>query len=180
MKEFEDLRTLLRDKKALDMDALGGAFEKLSEYDNNYKLNFIIFSSSRSPVDLFNEWHSKAFLFDIDEFNGFYILNLSKNIKRGDRSIKGSFGICRFNETDIWVAFTSESSDFFKNGVIRFIESYKPDISRIYLSSEELRLLFENVEENLSSKIYVKKAVLYSHIKEGQINFKKGMCLAPS
>ena len=59
------------------------------------------------------------------------------------------------------------------NSYVKFIESYKPDISRIYFSSEELRNLFEELEDSLSCKILVKKAVLYSHIKEGQIRFER-------
>ena len=174
MKEFDDLKTLLRDKESFDMNVLAGAFENISKLDKNYKLSIIVFSSIRNPIRLFKEeWQNKDFSFDIDEFNGFYIITLVRTIK-SKRIIKGAFGISRFDKTNIWLAFTSESSDFFKNGVVRFIESYKPNISRIYLSSAELRELFERVEDSLSSKISVKKAILYSHIREGQIHFFEG------
>ena len=178
MKELENLQSLLRDEKSFDIDVLAGAFENQSKLNRRFKLSVIIFTSNNSPIELFNCWHSKHFAFNIKEFNGFYVINLNRTIKRtsveGDeRAIIGSFGIYRYGESNIWIAFTSESPYFFENGVIRFIESYKPDISRIYLSSEELRSVFEKVEACSLGEIYVKKAVLYSHINEGQISFKK-------
>ncbi|MFA4889974.1 MAG: hypothetical protein WC628_10475 [Candidatus Omnitrophota bacterium] len=171
MKEFEDLKGLLRNNDSFDMGILAGAFENLSQMNKNYKLSFIVFSSIQSPIKLFHNWHNADYSFNLDDFNGFHIVNLSRTIKKA-REIKGSFGVSRFGKTNIWMAFTSESSDFFENGVVRFIESYRPDISRIYLSSEELRELFERVEDNLSCEIYVKKAVLYSHVKEGIMSFE--------
>ncbi|MGV8126050.1 MAG: hypothetical protein ACP5PV_02415 [Methanothrix sp.] len=171
MKEFDDLKALLRDKESFDMNVLAGAFENISKSNKNYKLSIIVFASLGNPIRLFKEeWGNKDFSFDIENYNGFYVINLTRKIKR-KRVINGSFGISRLNATNIWLAFTSESSDFFENGVVRFIESYKPDISRIYLSSAELRELFEHVEDGLSSKISVKKAILYSHIREGQIHY---------
>ena len=155
----------------MDMKVLAGAFEKLSKADKNYKLRIIVFSSIRSPIDIFNEERGdKDSSFDVKIFNDFSIINLNRVIKNR-RSINGSFGLCRFKKTNIWIAFTNESSDFFENGVVRFIELYRPLISRIYLSSEELRELFEKVEDNLTSRISVKKAIGYSHIKEGYIRF---------
>lgn len=171
MKEFETIKDLLKDKDSFDMGVLAGAFEKLSKSSKNYKLNFIIFSANRSPLAVFSSWHNKNYSFKLEDYNGFYVVNLSKRIRSG-REIKGKFGISRFYKTNIWMAFTSESTDFFENGVVKFIESYRPDVSRIYLSSGELKELFEKVEDDLSSKIYVNKAVLYSHIKEGIMSFE--------
>jgi len=175
MKEFDDLKSLLRDERLFEMGVLAGAFENLSKSNKNYKLSIIIFSSVRSPIEIFNEERRRDenSSFDIEIFNDFSIINLSRINKRG-RAIKGSFGLFRFKKTNMWVAFTSESPDFFNNGVVSFIESYKPLISRIYLSSEQLRELFEAVETSLSSKITVKKAISYSHIKEGAIRFFVG------
>jgi len=178
MEELESLESLLRDEKSFDINVLAGAFEKRSKLDKRFKLSLIIFTSTHSPIELFNSWHSRDFAFDLRELNGFYIIKLNRILKRSTndsdtRTTAGSFGIFRFGESNIWIAFTSETPYFFKNGVIRFIESYKPDISRVYLSSEELRRLFEKVEDSVLGEVFVKKAVLYSNIKEGQISFKK-------
>ena len=172
MKEFEDLKSLLRDKGSLDMGILAGAFEHLSKEDRNYKLYILIFSSTQPPINLINSWHNKNFSFNLEQFDGFHIINLSRFVRNG-QEITGSFGLTQFDKTGIWIAFTSDSSDFFNKGVVKFIESYRPDISRIYLSSGEIRGLFERIEETLSSRIYVRKAVLYTQPREGEISFKK-------
>lgn len=183
MRELEGLRTLIKDDASFDMEVLAGAIERYSNISKRYKLSIIIFTSINSPVELFNDWHSKDFSFVISKFDNFYNIDLNRIIKHSSiidgkrvttkRELIGSFGLHQYRGTNIWLAFTSESPYFFENGVIRFIESYRPDISRLYLTSEELRRVFEKIEELLSSKIYVKKAVLYSHIKEGQISFEK-------
>lgn len=172
MKELENLKSsLLRDENSFDMDILATAFENQSKLNKRFKLSIIVFTSINSPIELFNSWHNKDFSFEPKEFNGFYVINLTRIIKQS--AVKGTFGIRQYGKSNIWIAFTTDSPYFFENGVIRFIETYKPDISRIYLSSEELRMVFEKLEENLLGKIFVKKAVLYSHIKEGQISFEK-------
>ncbi len=171
MKELENLKSsLFRDEKTLNMDILALAFEDQSKSNKRFKLSIIVFTSIYSPIELFNDWHNKDFSFELKELNGFYTINLTRII-RGS-SVAGTFGVQQYGKSNIWIAFTTDSPYFFENGVIRFIESYKPDISRIYLSSEELRRLFEKLEENSFGKIFVKKAVLYSHIKEGRISFE--------
>lgn len=172
MRELEDLRALLRDENSIDLGVLAGAFENRSKEDKKYKLHIIVFSSFRPPTDLFHEWCNTEFSFSVDHFKDFDIIYLSRIINK-KRLVEGSFGLSRFRKSNIWIAFTSEPLDFFENGVIKFLESYRPDISRIYLSSNELRELFEKVEGALLSKIHVKKAILYSYIGEGEISYKK-------
>jgi hypothetical protein len=178
MEEVRKLRALLRDANSIDIYALARSFEYSSKMNKRYKVSFVALISKIDPIILFNEWKYNEFSFSIDSYHNFYEIRLKRIISRsdiahGNRKVEGSFCIFRYNDTDIWIAFTSDSPDFFENGVVRFMESYKPDISRIYLSSGELRSLFEKLEEKLSSEVIVKKAVLYSHIKEGQINFEK-------
>jgi hypothetical protein len=178
MDEVKQLRAFLRDANSIDINALARSFEHSSKSNNRYKVSFIAFISKKNPAILFDEWKRNDFVYGLEKYYDFYEIELERTISRSDilngkRNVSGSFCIFQHSNTDIWIGFTSDSPDFFDNGVVRFIESYKPDISRIYLSSGELRSLFERLEEKLSSEIFVKKAVLYSHIKEGQINFKK-------
>ncbi len=178
MKEVKHLKAFLQDVNSIDINALARSFEHASKIDKRYKVSFLVFISKESPIGLFHEWKHGDYSFNVNRYFDFYEIFLNRIIERSDieggkRKLEGSFCIFQYGESDIWIGFTSDSPDFFDNGVVRFIESYKPDISRIYLSSEELRNLFENLEEKVSAEIFVKKAVLYSHIKEGQINFER-------
>lgn len=178
MKEVEQLRVRLRDDNSIDINALARSFEYSSQIQNKYKVSFIMFVSKQDPIILFNEWKRDDFSYSVNKYYDFYEINLNRVIRRSDiengkRNIEGSFCIFQHGTSDIWIGFSSDSPDFFNNGVVRFIESYKPNLSRIYLSSGELRSIFEKLEESLSANVLVKKAVLYSHIKEGQINFEK-------
>lgn len=178
MEEVKQLKAFLKDVNSIDINALARSFEYSSKTNKRYKVSFIAFISKENPIILFDEWKRNDFTFTLNKYYDFYEIKLNRIISRSDiahgkRNVDGSFCIFQYGNTDIWIGFSSDSPDFFNNGVVRFIESYKPDISRIYLSSGELRSLFEKLEEKLSAEIFVKKAVLYSHIKEGQINFER-------
>jgi hypothetical protein len=178
MQEIQELRALCLDGASLDVHTLIGACESLSKVDSRYKVSFVMFISARSPIELFNGWKQTDFSFNIKKYDDFYTVNLNRIIRRadienGEREVSGSFGIFQHKDSNIWIGFTSDSPDFFEKGLLRFIESYKPDISRIYLSSEEMRSLFEKLEDNVSCEIFVKKAVLYSYGNEARIEYEK-------
>ena len=178
MREIELLESLYRDEsKSIDMETLRKVFENLSLSESRYKIRFFTFISPRPPIDLINEWIEPNYEANVTSYDDFYIVNLSRTIKRvdienGERTVTGDFGLFQSEESNIWTVFTSDSPDFFKIAVIKFIETYKPQITRIFLSSEELRNLFENIEEKLEADITVKKAIMYSFGKSGRIEYE--------
>lgn len=178
MKDVEKSRGLFKDDESFDLDAISRIFENLSSKNKRYKVNFILFISKENPSQLFKDWTPDNFFISERKYPDFNLISLKRVIKRrdiegGEREVSGSFAFYQFENTNIWIAFTSDSPDFFENGVIRLLEKYRPDVSRIYLSSSELNNIFENLEHSIESEIFVKKAVLYSHIEESQINFEK-------
>ncbi|GAG14276.1 unnamed protein product, partial [marine sediment metagenome] len=58
--------------------------------------------------------------------------------------------------------------------MLGLLRENRPQVTRIFLSSEELRHIFEEIEADHNWKIFVRKGVLYSHHEEGSIIFRKG------
>lgn len=178
MKEIEEYKFRFGKENTINISSLAAFIETQAKLIKKYKVRFITFILDKSPEKIFNEWIDPEYSFSVKKFEDFYNVSLTRLIggkKKDDekRTLSGNFCLFPINHTNVWVGFTSDSSDFFKYGLVRFIETYKPVTSRIYLSSKEMRNLFEELEEALSCEIYVKKAVLYSHIEEGHITFEK-------
>jgi hypothetical protein len=177
MKECEVVRRLDRQSDRISMDSIWGAFETLSQSASRYKVSFATYFCTDDPLSHFKAWHPEGFEVKVDEEEDFLIFRIRRTIKRADiengmRVIEGSFGFHNLRD-NVWIAFTSEDPDFFDNGLIRYLDAYRPSITSISLSSHELRKIFEAFEESTKGEVLIKKAVLYSHEDEGDINYKK-------
>ena len=178
MREDETHKGLYRDIQDIDMDSIQYMINEMAIQESKYKLQMLLFISRGNPIAAFEEWHRHDFEITAVEKRDFHEIQLERRIERediedGGRRISGSFGLWRYGDTDVWVAFTSESPDFFKYGLIRFIESYRPRLSRVYLTSSELKDVFVALERKLSREIWVTKTVVRSHHDSASIVFDK-------
>ncbi len=140
MRELNKFDDLYQGYDDLDIESILSMFNSMAVYESRYKLQFLLFISQGDPGEHLRRWQRKDFVVEIRERKDHFEVGLERTIKRrdlknGQRRISGSFGLWRFADTDIWVAFTSDSPDFFHKGLVRFIESYRPDYSRVFLNS---------------------------------------------
>ncbi len=183
MREVRDLRRLFVDGAELELSSMFGIFEHWAKEHRHYKVSLVGFLSTEDPIELFQERHLPGYSFEFEGQKDFCLVDLSRTIRRsniegGERTVEGQFGICRNDESDMWIAFTSGSPDFFNLGLLSFLRDHRPEITRIYLSSEEIRGLFQRLEDERGWSVFVVKSVLYSHLEEGAIDFTKDHFLA--
>ncbi len=176
MREIVALRTLDPELPEAGLEALSSAMDHLGSRDKRYRVRFITFLSKSDPTRLFEEWRPRGFRAKIQQYNDFALVRLRReivrsNIEDGRREVTGEFAVYKRNR--VWTAFTSDGPDFFHLGLIRYLESYRPRISKIFLSSKEMRGVLQRLSEDLDCEIIAQKAVLYSHEEEGQITFEK-------
>jgi len=143
--------------------------------NSNQKLRLISFICNDDPLQYFRK--TKYFDFNVIEYHDFRIVELSRKIKRddllkGERIVKGSFGIVKSNIKNVWTAFTGERSDFIDKGLSYCIKKYSPHLTRFYMSSVEIRKVLKDLEEKLNCEIIVEKAIIYNHDDEGSISFR--------
>jgi len=159
--------------------------EELKSYKNKSK-NFIektgtpcrsvTFYSDKNPIEYFKEIDENEYKIDIIEKSDFWKISLTRKIKnknyeKGYRLVEGDFII--YNDIEnIWTASTTKGRDFFDHALKRFLEIFSPNISISYLSTEEMRKLFEAIDNEINGEITVDKAIVYSHQKEGSISFE--------
>lgn len=178
MRETEKYKDLFKDGEDFDIESIRPIIDSMAKSPSKYKLQILLFISRADPSDTIKKWHRYDFEPEVKRMVDFAEIVLKRTIKRsnlegGFRHISGSFGLWRFPDSDIWVAFTSDSPDFFKYGLISFIESYRPSFSRMFLNSDELKDVFITVEKLLSCDIWVNKAVVYTHTERARIDFDK-------
>lgn len=178
MRELAELRRLDPDATAFSLHQLWSVLEHQARVDPRYKVTFLTFHARGDCAKLMGRPAPEEFRVEREQHDGFSLYDLTRVISRADieggsRTVSGTFGLYKDVAEDIWTAFTSEGPDFLKSGLIRFVESFRPTIATIHLTSEQLRHLFEHLEEATGCKILVTKAVLYSHREEGAIDFKE-------
>src|SRR5258708_17625050 len=106
----------------------------------------------------------------IDKKDDYWVAHLSEKIT--DKTARVDFGIFQ-SGVNAWTLFSLTESNWRKKPLLHVVRSLSRDFSLPYLSSADIRQLFQKLEEDGADEIVVNKAVAYSYRREGQISFKK-------
>lgn len=138
----------------------------------------ITFLSDNDPVSYFEQHDTDNFTTEIKRRNEFSEIKIERRIKRkqyedGYRSLQGRFILYQNSISNVWTALSVSGREFHNKVVRRYLEKFTPAISIAYLSTDELRSLFESLDEKVDGEIWIEKAIVYSHKKESEISFEK-------
>lgn len=100
----------------------------------------------------------------------YWVAFLSTNDKR--KTIQNQFAVFK-SGPNAWTLFTPTETIATEDRLLRLLRAQSPDFSTAFLSSAEIRNMFERLEETKGAEVFVNKAVAYSHRREGEISFKK-------
>jgi len=167
-------------------DFLDERFQNLLDFSNVDSLGYIravaneipgtiraiSFISSGNPIKIFDNKEYLEFSIESEEYDDYWDVKLDRVIEQSERHLSGSFVLFN-NFEDVWTALTLGGRDFHKNGLLRFLEVSSPEISIPYLSSEELRILFNSLDDDLNGRIIADKAIVYSHDRESSIHYEE-------
>lgn len=106
----------------------------------------------------------------LEKKDDYWVASLRSSAK--ERGASMQFGLFSLG-SNCWTAFTLAETIATENRLLRLLRSLAPDFSKAYLSSTDIRHVFDQFEQDQSVEIFVNKAVAYSHRREGQISFKK-------
>jgi hypothetical protein len=131
------------------------------------KIYFVSFLSNTPAPAILAE---SEYAIVLDKKNDYWVAHLSE--KKDDKNIRVDFGIFK-SGVNAWTLFTLTESNWKENILLHLVRSLSPDFSLPYLSSADIRHVFQRLEEDDAAEILVNKAVAYSYRREGQISFKK-------
>lgn len=131
------------------------------------KIYFVSFLAS-TPADIVLAQSGRSIR--IDRKTDYWVARLSE--KRRGKTLRVDFGIFK-SGVNAWTLFTLTESNWRENALLHLVRALSPDFSLPYLSSADIRSLFQRLEEDDGVEVSVNKAVAYSYRREGQISFKK-------
>lgn len=164
----------LLDYATRDLDTIRDAIDMHCKQSATSKARFKSVIATSDPVDALKQFTELEQDVDLtanweeDHYN----VSVTRRIKRSERTVSGSFALFRHGDSNVWTAVTGHGPDFFKRGVKWILGKGQPELSNFYASSEDLESVLRETEERLSSRIFVNKAVVYSHKEEGNISWE--------
>lgn len=137
----------------------------------------LTFLSDANPIRYFEENELHDYEVSIEKSEGFWRINLTRTIKHnsykdGYRDLTGEFILFKNEPKGVWTAITRSDADFFEKGLASYIKVFRPDISLPYLSTEDMRRIFEALDNEIDGKIYADRTIIYSHQDEAEMSYE--------
>lgn len=166
---MENSGTLIDFAETNTLSALSQYTEQRVKSEDN-PVRAITFVSEQSPVEVFDEFCPTGFRIDIENKQEFITASLKRRLKgdgedydeEGYRYITGEFYLFAHDEPDIYTAYTISDSDFYKNGLKRYLQALPPTLSLSFIDSGGLRRLFEALDDSIDGNIIATRAVIKS------------------
>jgi len=130
------------------------------------KLNVVIASSVFGLNERFQSSTREGFEARVNGNSNIFRLRIEKKgeIEEGVPAVGDVLGL-RFGDTPVYVLISDHVTQFVKSVLGPFLNSYYPDVSRVYLSSVELFLLLRRLQEKSEGKILIDRLTAYSRLK---------------
>jgi hypothetical protein len=158
-------------------DHLAGHLEDLLSGAPKQTVSIFIVVCKQPLKDVIFAWHDKS-KFDIEkgksnDDGSIFSFKLAKVIEGS--KIPEPFGnvvVIQTSTKAIYYVMTDEKTPFVKDVLRRFLNSYYPDISRVYISSDELRFLLERLENTTGKRVIVDRITAYARIPYEQLEYE--------
>ena len=122
----------------------------------NIKLNVMLLSSQKNPVDYFTDWKPSNFEMKINPKDHHAITTI-KLERKGHESIKVL--LVKHEEIpSIYYAISDCKAEEFKEVFTKFVSKYFPDISKVFLTNNEIYLILSKLEKK-DHKIMIESAI---------------------
>jgi hypothetical protein len=135
-------------------------------YKNTVSIFVIV--SKQNLKDVIFSWHDKKFAVINGKSNpdgSIFSFKVAKVIEGAkEPEPYGNVIVTRSTTKEIYYVMTDEETPFVKDVLRRFMNSYYPDISRAYISSDELRTLLAKLESATGAKVIVDRITAYARI----------------
>lgn len=133
-------------------------------FSSNAKFMFLL--SNRDLFEVIQNWKPKYYVLDfLREEKDFIIVYAKRHIKRTRRDVEGYFIIKRIGDKNFYIIFTLEKKDFIERILFNLFESFYSNISRLFITSSEIKSMLDYISESMGGKIIVKELIAQKNIK---------------
>lgn len=158
-------------------DQLNLYVQKKVQQDDSEPVRGITFLSDDSPASVFQEFGLKSYSVEVEQKEEFIQLHISREVEHssyegGSRLYEGTVYVISHPQEEVYTAFSICDDEVFKKCVRSYIRSL-PYISTSYLTTEELRGVFDVLDDQISGDIIVEEAVIKSPNSKTDILYLK-------
>ncbi len=145
------------------------------EFSKGQKLKFIFVISKELIFKIINEWTPYDYTFKVVEEKRYFMkLEMTREVKRiVRRKIQGIVFLFKIIPTDLYVFFTFENQDFIEKVLLRYLENYNSEISKIHLNSNQIESFLIDLEKEYKAEINTEILVSYKRLFYSDFKKKK-------
>lgn len=138
--------------------------QEIKNDDSNPVRGITFLAEDKSPISVFNEFSLPEFNVDVEEKEEFTELRIQRRIEsstyeEGYKEWEATVYVISHTQEDVYTAFTISDNDIYEKCLQGYIKSL-PFISQSYLTTSELRGIFDVLDDQISGEIIVDEAVI--------------------
>ena len=161
-----------------DLDTLRAWTNEAIEQEDN-PVRSLTFISVEAPKRMFENNIPTGFSVEIEEHKEFLQISLTRRIKGsgkdynedGYKTLSGTVYVFSHDTTQAHTIFTVSDREFFNQGVSRYIQALPSTVSTSFLSTNELRQLFNRLSDETDGEFYVTKGVTKSPSGDTEVKY---------
>lgn len=144
--------------------------------DGEDPVRTVTFIADKEPSGVFESNPVAGFDVNIEIKEEFTKLSLSRKIEHpshedGYKTLRAEVFVISHDRPQVYSAFAITDKNIFEKVVRHYISHLPPTISTSYLTTNELKGLFDTFEEQVSGRIIVDEAVIKSHQGDTDIRY---------
>ena len=150
-----------------NLDSIFSALER-ADLPIDFEVKLFMLISSTNLFEELKKWIPKSFSVNfIEENDNLATIKLTKSFSHTKNyDISGYINLVRIGTTNVFVAISYESFNFVKKVVLTYFAHFYSNVSRLYISSNQIRKILDNLKEITEGEIATDRVVSYSRIDD--------------
>jgi len=126
---------------------------------NNIRINMLLVATYEDLEKELTEYLPPKFDVSVKNLNGVLTVNIAKEFE-DDRKVRVRARILRYRETPFYLIVSDAKASDFKVVVSKLMNKHFPTISRVFITSEQMRYIFQQLEETTKLGIQVDSSIV--------------------
>lgn len=153
-----------------NLDSIFAALER-AELPEEFSIKMFMLITSNNLFQELKTWTPSNYKAEyLEEGESLVTIKLTKFLdKEEENKISGHLNLVRIGDSNVYTAISFDSLLFVKAVMLKFFSHYYSNISRLYISSNQIKLILDGLKQNTSGDIITDRVVSYSRINNKQV-----------
>ena len=126
---------------------------------SNVRINMLLVTTYNDIEKELTEYIPPKFDVNIRNQNGILTLTVTKEFD-DNRKVKVKIRIIRYHETPFYIILSDSKASDFKVVISKLMNKHFPTISRVFITSDQMRYIFEQLEESTKLGIQIDSSIV--------------------